>query len=147
MRIPKCHSGLRGNTIARILIVDDDDDVCEAIKDVLEHAGYEVDAVVGGNEAIEFQRKQPAQVIITDIIMPGKHGVDTITEIRAEFPEVRIIAITGGGGFGRSAYKPEAIKTTAYLAAAEEAGADRVFAKPFDRKALIQAVEELLTVH
>ena len=133
--------------MADILIVDDDDDVREAIKDVLEHAGYKVVTAARGNEAIDIQRKQPAQVIITDIIMPEQNGIDTITEIQEHFPEVKIIATSGGGGFGRSAYKPEAIKTTAYLAAAEEAGVDRVFAKPFDRKELIQAVEDLLTRH
>jgi YesN/AraC family two-component response regulator len=111
-----------------------------------EPAGYAVDTAANGNEAIEFQRKQPAQVIITDIIMPEKHGIDTISEMQEKFPAVKIIAISGGGGFGRSTYKPEALKTTAYLAAAKEAGADRVFAKPFDRKELIQAVEDLLNM-
>jgi len=133
--------------MARILIIDDDEDVREAIKDVLEYAGYDVVAAAGGNEAIELHRKQPVQVMITDIIMPEKSGVDTITEFHEHFPEVKIIAISGGGGFGRSAYKPEAIKTTAYLAAAKEAGADQIFAKPFDRKELIQAVEDLLIVN
>ena len=132
--------------MASILIIEDDNDVREAIKDVLEHAGYNVDTAASGNEAIEFQRKQPAQVIVTDIIMPGKHGIDTILEMQEEFPAVKIIAISGGGGFGRPAYKPEANMTTVYLTAAKEAGADRVFAKPFDRKELIQAVEDLLNV-
>jgi CheY-like chemotaxis protein len=132
--------------MASILIIEDDNDVREAIKDVLEHAGYDVDTAANGNEAIELQRKQPAQVIITDIIMPGKNGVVTIREVQEQFPEVKIIAISGGGGFGRPAFKPEAIMTTAYLTAAKEAGADRVFTKPFDRKELIQAVEDLLNM-
>ena len=132
--------------MASILIIDDDTDVREAIRDVLEHAGYAVDTAANGNEALECQRAQPAQVIITDIIMPEKNGIDTITEIQEESPAVKIIAISGGGGFGRSTYKPQAVKTTAFLAAAKEAGADRVFAKPFDRKELIQAVEDLLNM-
>ena len=132
--------------MASILIIDDDTDVREAIRDVLEHAGYAVDTAANGNEALECQRAQPAQVIITDIIMPEKNGIDTITDIQEEFPAVKIIAISGGGGFGRPTYHPQAIKTTAYLAAAKEAGAERVFAKPFDRKELIQAVEDLLNM-
>ena len=63
---------------------------------------------------------------------------------RTRSPGIRIIAISGGGGVQPVEYAPEAITTTAYLAAAKEAGADMVFTKPFERKSLIQAVTELL---
>ncbi|MGB5536219.1 MAG: response regulator [Thiogranum sp.] len=130
--------------MASILIIDDEEDIRDALQMVLESAGYEVKVASNGNEAIELQREEPAQLVITDIIMPEKDGVRTIKEMRQESPGLRIIAISGGGGVEPLAYKPGAITTTAYLAAAKEVGADRVFAKPFDRKDLIQAVDDLL---
>ncbi|MBE9564767.1 MAG: response regulator [Proteobacteria bacterium] len=126
-----------------ILIIDDEEDIRDALQMVLESVGHEVKVASNGNEAVELQRGEPADLIITDIIMPGKDGVETIKEIRQEFPGIRIIAISGGGGVQPAEYVPEAITTTAYLAAAKEAGADMVFTKPFERKDLIQAVDDL----
>jgi CheY-like chemotaxis protein len=131
-----------------ILIIDDEEDIRDALQIVLESVGHNVKVASNGNEAVELQRSEPADLIITDVIMPGKNGVDTIKEIRQEFPGVRIIAISGGGGVQPTEYVPEAITTTAYLAAAKEAGADMVFTKPFERKDLIQAVDDLFgTLH
>lgn len=126
-----------------ILIIDDEEDIRDALQMVLESAGHDVKVASNGNDAVELQREEPADLIITDIIMPGKDGVGTIKEIRQEFPGIRIIAISGGGGVQPTEYVPEAITTTAYLAAAKEAGADMVFTKPFERKDLIQAVDDL----
>ena len=129
--------------MASILIIDDEEDIRDALQMVLESAGHDVKVASNGNEGVELQRKTPADLIITDIIMPEKDGVTTIKEIREEFPGIRIIAISGGGGVQPVEYVPEAITTTAYLAAAKDAGADRVFTKPFEREDLIQAVEDL----
>jgi len=126
-----------------VLIIDDEEDIRDALSMVLESAGYDVKVASNGNEAVELQRDEPADLIITDIIMPEKDGVSTIKEIRQEFPGIRIIAISGGGGAQPTEYVPDAITTTAYLAAAKDAGADRVFTKPFERKDLIKAVDEL----
>lgn len=130
--------------MGRILIIDDEEDIRDVLQLVLERAGHEVRSASNGKEAIELQREQPAEVVITDIIMPEKDGVSAIKEIRQEFPGVRIIAISGGGGVEPVAYKPGAITTTAYLAAAQDVGADRVFTKPFEREDLIRAVDDLL---
>jgi CheY-like chemotaxis protein len=127
-----------------ILIIDDEEDIRDALQMVLESAGHEVKVASNGNEGVELQHCEPADLIITDIIMPGMDGIETIKAIRQEFPGIRIIAISGGGGVQPVEYAPEAITTTAYLAAAKEAGADKVFTKPFERKGLIQAVTELL---
>ena len=129
--------------MSSILIVDDEEDIRDALTMVLEGAGYDVMVASNGNEAVELQRKQPVDLIITDIIMPEKDGVSTIKELRQKFPGIRIIAISGGGGVQPIEYVPDAITTTAYLAAAKEAGADRVFTKPFERRDLIDAVEDL----
>ena len=126
-----------------ILIIDDEEDIRDALQMVLESAGHDVKVASNGNDAVEFQRENPADLIITDIIMPGKDGIVTIKEIRHEFPGIRIIAISGGGGVHSNEYVPDAITTTAYLAAAKEAGADIIFTKPFERKDLIQAVDNL----
>jgi len=130
--------------MSSILIIDDEEDIRDALQMVLESAGYEVRIASNGNEAIELQRREPADVIITDIIMPEKDGVSTIKEIRQEYPGIRIIAISGGGSIDPETYKPEAITTSAYLVAAQQAGADRIFTKPFERMDLIQAIDDLL---
>jgi CheY-like chemotaxis protein len=97
-------------------------------------------------DALEELRRSSADVVITDVIMPKIDGVEAIRSIRKEFPSVRIIAISGGGNFGITAYRPTAITTSAYLAAAERAGAHVVLTKPFESKDLLQAVEQVLGV-
>jgi len=129
-----------------VLVVDDEVDVRDAIKRVLDRAGYTVRATDNAGSALAELRRSAADVVITDIIMPKINGVELIDFIRKEFPAVRVIAISGGGNFGISAYQPNAITTTAYLAAAERAGAHLILTKPFESRDLIQAVEQVLGV-
>jgi CheY-like chemotaxis protein len=129
-----------------VLVVDDEVDVRDAIKRVLDRAGYTVRVTDNATGALEELRRSGVDVVITDIIMPKINGVEAIDLIRKEFPAVRIIAISGGGNFGMSAYQPNAITTSAYLAAAERAGAHLILTKPFESKDLIQAVEQVLGV-
>ena len=129
-----------------VLVIDDEVDVRDAIKRVLDRAGYTVRATDNAAGALEELRRSGVDVVITDIIMPKINGVEAIDLIRKEFPAVRIIAISGGGNFGMSAYQPNAITTSAYLAAAERAGAHLILTKPFESKDLIQAVEQVLGV-
>lgn len=129
-----------------ILIVDDEEDIRDALHLILENEGYEIRVAENGNEAVKLQHEAPADVIITDIIMPDKDGINTIKEIRNEFPETRIIAISGGGD--PDSYKPDAISTSAYLTAAKKEGADMVITKPFERNDIIEAVSNLFhTMH
>jgi CheY-like chemotaxis protein len=129
-----------------VLVVDDELDVRDAIERVLERSGYLVRKAGDAADALEELRRSSADVVITDIIMPKIDGVEAIRSIRKEFPSVRIIAISGGGNFGITAYRPTAITTSAYLAAAERAGAHVVLTKPFESKDLLQAVEQVLGV-
>jgi CheY-like chemotaxis protein len=129
-----------------VLVIDDEIDVRDAIKRVLDRAGYSVRTSGDVAEALAELRSSRADVVITDIIMPKSNGVEAIDFIRKEFPAVRIIAISGGGNFGVSGYQPTAITTSAYLAAAERAGAHLVMTKPFAAKDLLQAVEQVLGV-
>lgn len=130
----------------QVLIVDDELDVRDAVKRVLERAGYTVRTVESAPAALEELRQESADVVITDIIMPKVNGVEAIHEIRASFPSVKIIAISGGGNFGITAYQPNAITTSAYLAAAERAGAHLILTKPFESSDLVKAVESVLGV-
>lgn len=127
-----------------VLIVDDEPAVGEAIRRVLEREGLEVAVVTNPHQALAALSRSSPGLVITDMIMPGMHGVDLILQIRSRYPSVRLIGISGGGTFGVSAYKPGAVSTQAYLAAAREAGADAVLSKPFDLLTLVEAVRAVL---
>lgn len=128
-----------------ILIIDDEAEVGRALRRVLERAGYAVTITTGSADGLAAFARHPADVVIADIVMPKTHGIDLIKAIRQHVAAAtRIIAISGGGNFGPLAYQPEAITTTAYLAAAREAGADEVLTKPFDKEDLLDAVKRLL---
>ena len=120
--------------MSRILIVDDDPHVRNMLERVLRKADHDVETAENGKEALRVHRERPADLIVTDIIMPEKEGLETITELRKSFPAVKIIAISGGGRIGPAQY----------LKMAEILGADRTFSKPFNPSELIAAVEELL---
>ncbi len=87
-----------------------------------------------GEEALEINRHFRADLIITDIIMPEKEGIETIRDFIQEFPGIKIIAMSGGGRIG-----PEA-----YLKIAEGIGAMHTFTKPIKQKELLEAIETLL---
>jgi CheY-like chemotaxis protein len=132
--------------VHQVLVIDDDADVRDAIRRVLERTGYVVRTSADAVEALNQLNNRPVHVIITDIIMPKVNGVEAIRAILKDFPDVRIIAISGGGNFGIDSYKPNAITTTAYLAAAERAGAHYVLTKPFESADLVHAVEHVLAM-
>ena len=119
----------------RILVIDDEEQIRSMLRMMLEDAGYEVEDASDGNIGIMVFREKPADVIIIDILMPEKEGIETIMELRQDFPGIKIIAISGGGRFK---------SPTTFLTMAEHFGADRTFTKPIDRDALLSAVQELL---
>jgi CheY-like chemotaxis protein len=130
----------------RILIVDDERDVRDSVKCVLDDAGYVVLTADNAAEALDQLGRTPMDLVITDIIMPKINGVQAIQSIRRAFPLVRIVAISGGGNFGVAGYQPTAIATNAYLKSAEEAGAHLVLTKPFEAEDLLEAVEKVLGI-
>jgi YesN/AraC family two-component response regulator len=107
---------------------------------VLERVGFTVRTAENGDDALQQLRVAEADIVITDIIMPRMHGVDAIKKIVKEFERVRIIAISGGGNFGVTDYKPDAITTSAYLAAARKAGAHALLTKPFQTADVLHAI-------
>jgi CheY-like chemotaxis protein len=123
-----------------VLIIDDEEAVRGALKRVLERAGYTVRLAASGPEGLQALRAQLADIVITDIVMPKVHGVETIKAIVQEFPQIRVVAISGGGNFGINEYKPNAITTTAFLTAAQTAGAHAVLTKPFETRDVLQAI-------
>ena len=130
--------------MARILIVDDEEDVRIALKQVLERAGYEVSVAASGNEGLEVMKQEGADLVITDVIMPGVDGIATAKQIREKYRDTRIIVISGGGRTAPEPYEPNAISTRSYLASASKAGADQTLTKPFDRDELLRVVKDLL---
>jgi len=130
--------------MANILVVDDEIEVGTAIRRVLERAGHIVAVAHNATAGLNVVAQEAPDVVITDIIMPKVHGVELIKILRERFPRIRVIAISGGGSFGPQGYKPDAISTHAYLAAAREAGAAEVLTKPFDLTDLIGAIRRLL---
>ena len=130
--------------MANILVVDDEVEIGEVVRRVLERSGYTVTVTNNATAALDAAAREPPDVVITDVIMPKVHGVQLIMTLRERYPSIRVIAISGGGSFGPVAYKPDAIKTHAYLAAAREAGAEEILTKPFDLTDLLAAVRRLL---
>jgi CheY-like chemotaxis protein len=122
--------------MARILIVDDDFIILVMFREMLEGAGYEVVDAHNGKVALEITMDYPADLIIMDIFMPEKEGIETIKKLMAEFPETKIIAISGGGD---RQFDPEP-----YLEMLAKLGAKHTFKKPIMRDELLEAVREVL---
>ena len=120
--------------MARILIIDDEDQPRRMLQQVLIRAGYEVIEARDGNQGLQLFRASPTDLIITDILMPEKEGLETIIDLRREFPAVKIIAISGGGRTGN----------LNFLEVAKRLGAQRTLQKPFELQEMIAAVRELL---
>jgi CheY-like chemotaxis protein len=120
--------------MGRILVIDDDNEVRELICTLLRRQGHDVTEAADGKEGIHSYRNNPVDLIITDLFMPVKEGLETIVDLRREFPELKIIAISGGNREGPGNY----------LKTAELCGASRIFQKPFDNAQLLAAVDELL---
>jgi CheY-like chemotaxis protein len=120
--------------MARILTIDDDDDCRYLLRHILEHAGYEVVEARDGREGIEHYRTAPTDLIVTDLFMPEQEGLETIGQLRQEFPAVKIIAISGGGRTGNSNL----------LNAAERFGASCTLRKPINFEELRDTVHVLL---
>jgi CheY-like chemotaxis protein len=130
--------------MTKILVIDDEETMRNVLIEILEREDYDVEVACNGDEGLALLREKGADLVITDIIMPGKNGVETVDDIRTEFPDTRIIVISGGGNLKPMEYEPSAIKTAAYLASASVAGADVTLTKPFERKELLDAVNELV---
>jgi len=120
--------------MAKILVLDDEPAILIMIKKMLEKADYEVSVASNGKEGMRLFEMEKPDLLITDIIMPEKEGLETIFELRKKHPELKIIAISGGGR----------ISPDGYLPGAKLLGANMVFQKPLVQKDFLNAVSLLL---
>lgn len=120
--------------MAHILIIDDDELICELLRRTLESAGYRVTEASEGRKGLAAHQATPADLVITDLVMPGMEGIEAIMEFRRRAPKLKIIAMSGGGvGSGGD-----------YLRMASKFGATRTLFKPFMPKDLLSMVAEVL---
>lgn len=120
--------------MTRILVIDDEAPVRRILRQMLERAGYEVVEAPDGAKGLRLYHQDPVDLIITDILMPEKEGIETIMALCKTAPRVKIIAISGGGRMNKKDL----------LSTAKALGAARTLAKPFTREEVLAAVQETL---
>lgn len=118
----------------RILIADDNELLRQATCDTLQEEGYEVTAARNGEELLQAYRRQPFDLVLCDVFMPGKDGLQIIRELLQGFPQAKIIAMSGGGYDG----------ALNLLHMAHLLGAREVLPKPFSRAKLVELVARVL---
>lgn len=120
--------------MASVLIIDDDSSIRRVLRGALERAGHRVEEAHNGADGMQRYRAAPADIVITDLFMPDQDGIETIQELRAEYPDALILAISGGA-IGSA---------TGTLTDAMLFGANASLAKPFTMQQLTSAVAALL---
>ena len=118
----------------KILVIDDEEQMRDMLQRLLEQRGYEVMKAPNGKVGARLCKEEQIDLVITDLLMPEMDGIETIMELKRELPDVKIIAISGGGRIG-----PED-----YLKMANSLGARYTFTKPFSTKELLEAVKDLM---
>ena len=120
--------------MARILVIDDEDVVRRMLRTALELQGHEVFEAEQGDEALRVQQASPPDLVITDIIMPEKDGLEVIMALRRLAPRLKVIAMSGGGRFSQI----DALET------AEMLGAAATLRKPFNLAVVLETVKNVL---
>jgi len=114
-----------------ILVVDDEPGIRELLGMILESAGHTVIAAVDGIEAPKIMASRQIDIVITDLLMPERDGIEFITEIRQKYPNVKIVAMSGGGHIARDSY----------LRIAKNFGAHCLLEKPFSQAGVMKAID------
>lgn len=120
--------------MSRILLVDDDDPFRKMLRLSLIRLGHDVVEVGNGKDAVRLINERLPDLLITDLVMPEKEGLETIDEVRRKHPKLKIIAMSGGGR----------VNATDYLKIARAMGADKVLAKPFSIDEMTATLDSLL---
>ena len=120
--------------MARILIIDDEERVRKTLRQMLEPAGHEVVEAADGGKGVELYKKDSVDLVITDLIMPEKEGIQMAVELRHYDPKVKIIAISGGGR----------INNFQVLRIAQKFGIHHALPKPIRMGKLLALVKEVL---
>lgn len=119
---------------SHILIVDDDTQMRQTIRAILEEENYNIAEAYNGNAALRYLHSNKVDLIIVDIIMPDKDGIEVIVETKDKFPETKILSLSGGG----------MIAADEHLTSAQALGANHTLTKPFKNKELVEKVHSLL---
>jgi len=122
-------------TMAYVLLVDDEQSFRSVIAASLRHAGYEIGEAENGKQCEAAVNERRPDLVILDVLMPEQDGVETLRALRRRYPDLKILAISGGA-FDRG---------LDWLDIAKQFGADAVLAKPFSNRALVAEVKRLLT--
>ena len=118
-----------------ILVIEDNENMLRMMNDLLTRSGYNVLVAPDGIEGVRLYHATKPDLVITDIIMPDKEGLEVIMDLTKETPKPKIIAMSGGG----------MMEARTYLSLAEKLGADATLEKPFRPAELLDLIEELLT--
>ena len=127
----------RKGAMSRVLIIDDELPIRQVLRRVLEQAGHTVLEASDGRQGMALWRREPVDVVVTDLFMPEKDGVEVLMELSHLAARPKIIAMSGGGAQGLFEVK----STVRCL------GADRVLLKPFEPRTLVSTVQEVLDGH
>jgi len=119
--------------MARILVIDDQKEVLDLLRRYLTATGHEVRTADSARAGRKLFEQSPVDVVVTDIFMPDEDGLEMIMAMRRHHPEVKVIAISGGGALGN----------VDILQAAQRLGASAVFEKPFDLFQVANKIREL----
>jgi len=122
--------------MSKILVIDDDIRIRRLMNRILSAAGHSIIEANDGREGINFAQSHQPSLIITDILMPGMEGMETLLEIRKIMPQMKVLVVSGSAG--------TADVQVNYLSMAENLGADAVLAKPFLPNELVEIVTKLI---
>ena len=126
--------------MSHVLIIDDSERVRASVRAMLESSGFDVSVATDGQDGINQFRQERFDLVISDIVMPMKDGLQTIREIREMSPDIPIVAMSSGTHFSSEG---SAQQMTSYtLSIAEELGATRTIGKPFSRDNLLGVIRE-----
>jgi DNA-binding NtrC family response regulator len=120
--------------MARILVVDDEAPIRRLLREVLAAEGHEIIEAIHGDEALRLHQAMPADLVITDILMPEKDGLEVITQLRRESAHLKVIAISGGGKF----HQMEVLQM------AKPLGTFATLCKPFEINRMLEIVRRAL---
>jgi CheY-like chemotaxis protein len=121
--------------MARILVIDDVEAIRQAMAIVLEKEGHEVVLAADGLDGIRRLRETPVDLLVTDVLMPGADGIEVIKAVRQHAPELKVIAMSGGGNQLPAGFS---------LKMAQAFGAKAVLYKPFENAELVETVRSVL---
>lgn len=122
--------------MARILVIDDDEYICKSLQRILEKDGYEVRTAEDGEAGLKHVIMDMPDLIIIDIVMPNKEGIETINELLRKYPGIKIIAMSGGG---------QRLDADQYLDLAYKFGVKATIKKPYERNEILELVNNVLS--